>query len=414
MKNTITYNVALGLIITFFCSSLNAQGVNSPNTSVSDVYKANQRVNQYMELRKLGYEEKAIFEDLGNANFLAENYDNAVFWYDKLKEVSDNDMLSNGFQKRYRYALGKIATSEAVTPIKKEDWLASVKEDYELNTPKRELAKYRPLKAQLSQQEILEQQLLLADNGASNNGMTKGKNTFNAPITVTADGKTAFFSKPVYVKPPVGLFSKKELVYKIYKANKVHGKWQNIKELALCPKYFSALHPAVSYDGKRLFFTSDMPGTYGKYDIYVSNIRKDGTLDVAKNLGKKVNTKKNEMYPKLVGANTLFFASDGRKGLGGLDVYMAEVNSSDVGLAVNLGDTLNSREDDYSIRFLPEQGMAYVVSSRGKDEGDLHQVAFSYHQPSTDIPEEKTEYTLLEAINIDSKTDYSTTVFEDE
>ncbi|WP_273274057.1 cell envelope biogenesis protein OmpA [Maribacter polysiphoniae] len=414
MKNTITYNVALGLIITFFCSSLNAQSVNSPNTSVSDVYKANQRVSQYMELRKLGYEEKAIFEDLGNANFLAGNYDNAVFWYDKLKEVSDTDMLSNGFQKRYQYALGKTSTGQVATPMKKEDWLASIKEDYELDTPKRELAKYRPLDTRLSQQEVLEQELLLANNAASNNGMTNGKNTFTAPITVTADGKTAFFSKAVYVKPEVGLFSKKELVYKIYKANKVHGKWQNIKELALCPKYYSALHPAVSYDGKRLFFTSDMPGTYGKYDIYVSNIRKDGTLDVAKNLGQKVNTKKNEMYPKIVGANTLFFASDGRKGLGGLDVYMAEVNSSNVGLAINLGDTLNSREDDYSIRFLPEQGMAYVVSSRGKDEGDLHQVAFSYHQPSTNIPEEKTAYTLLEAINSDSKTDYSTSVFEDE
>ncbi|MDE3742834.1 cell envelope biogenesis protein OmpA [Maribacter polysaccharolyticus] len=406
MKNTITYSVAFALIISLFCCPLNAQQLSSPKEGISDSYVKNKRVKDYLELRKLGYEEKAIFQDLGNAHFLAENFETALFWYERLKAVSAADDLSEGFQKRYDYALVKTAGSGSVVSMDEEDWLASIKADYGVDKPKKSYnRKFKPLDSPFEFE-----QKLLGDYDKE----LKGENGYNAPVSLTADGNTAYFSKSVYVKPPIGLFSKKEMVHKIYKAEKKNGKWGNIREVSLCPKYYSALHPAVSYDGKRLFFTSDMPGSYGNYDIYVADIGEDGSLGVAKNLGGKVNTKKNEMYPKIIGGNTLFFASNGRKGLGGLDVYMTQVNDASVGLAVNLGDTLNSREDDYAIRFMPEKSMAYIVSSRGHNEGDLHQVAFSYDQPGPYIPEENTAYNVLQAINNDAKMDYSSSVFEDE
>jgi hypothetical protein len=91
-----------------------------------------------------------------------------------------------------------------------------------------------------------------------------------------------------------------------------------------------------------------------------------------------------------------------------------QVNEKRVGLAINLGDTLNSKEDDFSIRFMPQMGMAYVISNRDKDEADLQQVAFSYNPLKADISEEKTAYNVLEVLNKDSKVDYSSSAFEDE
>lgn len=415
MKNAIPYNVAFGLIITFFCYSLTAQYNKTSKINTTDTYDKHNRVSDYLELKKLGYEEREIFEDLGNANFLQKNYDTALFWYDKLKEISGQNALSTGFNKRYNYAFQMVSMPGLAASIEEEDWLETMKSDYGITAAKNpSLVKYRPLDAHLQPHAILEEQLLTGSHDVLETEILNDQKAYKVPITVTADGKTAFFSKPLHTKPPKGIFSKKELVYKIYQAEKKDGKWQGIKELALCPKYYSALHPAISFDGKRLFFASDMPGTYGKYDIYVSNIKSDGTIGQAKNLGEKVNSRKNDLYPKIVGTNTLFFASDGRKGLGGLDVYMVQVNEKRVGLAINLGDTLNSKEDDFSIRFMPQMGMAYVISNRGKNQADLQQVAFSYNHLKADISEEKTAYNVLEVLNTDSKIDYSSSAFEDE
>ena len=202
-----------------------------------------------------------------------------------------------------------------------------------------------------------------------------GENEYKAPIAFTRDGATAYFSKAVYVKPLKGIFSKKELVHKVYKADKIDGQWKNIQEVVLSPKHYSALHPTISKDGKRLFFASNMPGTFGEYDIYVSTIHTDGTFGVAKNLGKKVNTKKNDLYPNFVGSNTLVFASEGHNSQGGLDVFMTQVGQSNVSLAVNLGSKINSAEDDFSIYLMKENGVGYVMSNRGKENDSIQRVA---------------------------------------
>lgn len=133
-----------------------------------------------------------------------------------------------------------------------------------------------------------------------------------------------------------------------------------------------------------------------------------------KNLGKKVNTEENDLYPNIVGSNTLFFASEGRKGHGGLDVYRVQVDRKKVGLAVNLGSPINSMEDDFAIRFMSGKGTGYVMSNRGKEKGTIQKVVFSYSDKKKSILEERREYDLLEAFHNDSKINYSTTVFKDE
>ena len=193
----------------------------------------------------------------------------------------------------------------------------------------------------------------------------------------------------------------------------MNGRWDDIKEIVVCPKYSSAMHPAISHDGKRLFFASDMPGTLGKYDIYVATLQKNGAFGKAKNLGTKVNTKKNDLYPNIVGNSTLFFASEGRDGYGGLDVYMTRISHNRVDLAVNLGSPINSREDDLAVRFKTKEGMGYVMSNRGGNANGVRQVAFSY-QTKQDKAIEQKEYDVLEVLNGALNVDYSSTVFDDE
>lgn len=174
------------------------------------------------------------------------------------------------------------------------------------------------------------------------------------------------------------------------------------------------MHPAISQDGKRLFFASNMPGTFGKYDIYVSNIYNDGSIGIAKNLGEKVNSNKNDLYPNIVDSNTLFFASEGRKGYGGMDIYMAQVGQKKVQWSVNLGSPINSSEDDFTIFLSDEKGMGYVMSNRGKNKGPVQRVAFSYLAKRNNTSKATMEYNLLDALNTSSKVDYSNAFFEDE
>ncbi|MGB5822191.1 MAG: cell envelope biogenesis protein OmpA [Saonia sp.] len=417
MKNFTKYKVAFGCIIMIlFCSGLTAQQFGSTTSNNPKVRDANKRIDDYLKLLKLGYTEREIFEDLGNANFLIENYDTASFWYQKLIDLSDDHTVSAGYHERYQYALKQSRTSGASVASNEKDWFASIKADYRLKKNKPLVGKYGAIdfNANNDAQALNDLAAYELPEEANLESVKAEKYTYKPPVTVTADGNIAYFSKPVYLKPLQGIFSKKQLVHKIFRAEKISGQWKNIKEVAVCPKYSSAIHPTVSDDGKRLFFASDMPGTFGKYDIYVASLERDGTFGVAKNLGQKVNTDKNDLYPNIVGGTSLVFASDGHKGHGGLDIFMAQVAHKKVSRSINLGSPINSIEDDFSILLGTQKGTGYVMSNRGKGKDAVGQVAFSYAEMGKKPIVETEEYRLVEILNSDLKTDYSTTIYEDQ
>ncbi|WP_422079990.1 cell envelope biogenesis protein OmpA [Ulvibacterium sp.] len=412
MKNTTTHSLIFGCLVLFLCCSLSAQQSNRSNSNVLDLYSTYKQLDSYLEMKKMGYDDRAIFEDLGNANFLAENYENALFWYTKLKDISRNGELETSYQKRYHHALKKTTGIAAKDRSDNTDWVADVKADYQLedtSTSKYWDFEFGPNGELITSAEkpIDHSLTILLDNE------TDDPNGYKAPVALTANGTVAYFSKSVLIKPEYGIFSKKEKIQKIYRAEKINGQWKNVKEVALCPKRYSATHPAISEDGKRLFFASNMPGTFGKYDIYVSTIQKDGTFGVAKNLGEKVNSKKNDLYPNLAAGNTLFFASDGRNGYGGLDLHMAQVSRKKVDWSVNLGSDINSKEDDFSIVLPTRDRQGYVVSNRGKDKDNIQRIAFTYDRKKY-RSHLKSEHDILEALYSENNIDYSSTLFEDE
>lgn len=421
MKNFITLNSLFASIILLCTHTLSAQ------VTLAGDFRANpEEISNYQKLKALGYSEKEIFQDLGNANFLLEKYEKAAFWYKKLVELEDEAAVGSNYINRYRFALEQISGVNSQI-AENRNWLDQIREDYQL---KRDFEARKPLlttaevhrefdfQPNLRSQSLdylveYERNKVFETELKSGQKKMREYPDYEEPIAVTADGKTAYFSKAVYMKPLNGIFSKKELIYKIYRTDKVNGQWKNVREVNLGPKYASVKHPAVSKDGSRLFFASNMPGSFGDYDIYVADIDSKGHTGPSKNLGTKVNTKKNDLYPSLIDGETLVFASEGREGYGGLDLYMTQVGRKTVGWATNLGNPINSNRDDFSMYLMAERGIGYVLSNRGKNKNKLQQVAFSYASDQRSTKTDEKEANLLRALNNKLKIDYTTTVFED-
>ena len=381
---------------------------SSTNFQERKITEVSKRADNYEKLKSLGYADKEIFEDLGNANFLTKKYENALYWYGKLMEISEDGSLSKSYQKRFDHAVTKLG-KQVQNEIADENWTELVKDDYKMTQtviPTRITSNNRSKFLPWDNEEASEE---LASNLKSPSNTMGG---YSQPVALTNNGNTAYFSKTTYRKPVTGIFSKRKEVHKIYKADKVAGEWKRITELPICSGDYSAKHPAVSPDGSRLFFASNMPGTFGEYDIYVATIQKNGALGTAKNLGEKVNSAKNDLHPNPVANGTLVFASEGREGFGGLDVFMVEVGQRKVGLAVNMGNTINSSFDEYSVNLLQGNGSGYVVSNRMAKGKNAQNVAFNLNDKP--INEKDRDDRFLEAFNTERQTQYSSSVFEDE
>ncbi len=403
-----------------------AQQKRTANISQTQSLEADKRIEDYLKLSKLGYSEKEIFEDLGNVSFLIEDFRTAAFWYQKLIDLSGTEAVSQSYIERYKVAMHKAGIANYGDELAQADWHAQIKEDYQVEkkspykklTPSLAKNNRRPTFSAAewsSSMEALNKLAGLSDQQAEVLKLDRRlpEKGYIPPVTVSADRKTAFFSKATYVKPEYGIFSKKDLVHKIYKAENINGQWMNVTEIGVCPKYASAIHPTISPDGQRLFFASDMPGSFGKYDIYVADIKKDGSVGIAKNLGQKVNTKKNDMYPNLVGGELLFFASNGRDGQGGLDLFAVQVGTKKVGLAVNIGAPFNSRQDDYAFNVMAETGVAIVMSNRGDLDSKAQQLVFSVSDVQKSLPAHDRKNNFLELLPRDPNSVYTNIYYQD-
>ncbi len=169
------------------------------------------------------------------------------------------------------------------------------------------------------------------------------------------DGPTTFNAEQnLMVISHVDLYSKtgKDFVNrsKIFFLTLDDKKWSKLTPFQYNSDNYSLVHPSLSADGQKLFFASDMPGTEGGMDIYVSEKQGD-TWGTPRNLGDKVNTAGEEVFPYIRKDGMLFFSSDGHPGFGGLDVFSVSKNGEKYGDVKNMGTSLNSSADDFGIVF---------------------------------------------------------------
>ncbi len=161
----------------------------------------------------------------------------------------------------------------------------------------------------------------------------------------------------------------------IYTSKRSDATWSAPVKFDILNDTISAVgHPAVSPDGRYLYFTSDMPGGYGGKDIWRINLMdRAGSLE---NLGPQINTPGDEMFPYMRNDSTMYFSSDGHPGYGGLDLFVARQNATrDFWSVENMGLPMNSPGDDFGITF-GEGERGFFSSNRGDARGYDHILSF--------------------------------------
>lgn len=164
-----------------------------------------------------------------------------------------------------------------------------------------------------------------------------------------------------------------ELSCQIYRASASGDEWTNPEvEFDTMGDSITNAHPAISPDGLTMYFVSDMPGGHGENDIWkVTRDNQQGPWGEPKNLGEGINTPGNEVYPYVHPDGTLYFSSDSRIGLGGLDIYKATQDETGGWILENMKPPMNSPADDFGIAFEKEQERGFFSSARrgrGNDE----------------------------------------------
>ena len=184
----------------------------------------------------------------------------------------------------------------------------------------------------------------------------------------TNDGLTMYFTRNNYLNGKKGRDSEKGVLLKLYKATKNGEEWGAVSELPFNSNEYSCAHPALSPDEKTLYFSSNMPGSKGMSDIYKVTILSDGNFGSPINLGDKINTQARETFPFISKNNELYFASDGHPGLGGLDVFVAQLNENDThGKIKNVGEPVNSNFDDFGFIIDTNSNNGFFSSNREND-----------------------------------------------
>jgi len=192
--------------------------------------------------------------------------------------------------------------------------------------------------------------------------------------TFTKDGKTMYFTRNNFIDGKKGRDKNKTIKLKLYKATKsANNKWEQVVELPFNNKDYSIAHPALSNDEKRLYFSSDMPGGMGMSDIYYVNITGDNQYGEPVNLGTEVNTEARESFPFISDKNNLYFSSDGRGGLGGYDIFTAQLDANGMASKVkNIGEPSNSPKDDFGFIVNEEKRLGFLSSNRDGEEGSIN------------------------------------------
>ena len=190
------------------------------------------------------------------------------------------------------------------------------------------------------------------------------------------DGKTMYFTRCV-------TDNQYPRYAAIYSSNRSDASWSGVKKVEISKDTLSSFaHPAVSPDGEWLYFSSDMAGGYGGFDLWRYYIGESTAMqEVVENLGSAINTEGDEQFPAFGPQGELFFSSDGYPGMGGLDIYSATQVNDSVWNINNLMSPMNSNGDDFGITFAPGLYRGYFSSNRGDARGWDH--IYSFLLPET-------------------------------
>jgi tetratricopeptide (TPR) repeat protein/outer membrane protein OmpA-like peptidoglycan-associated protein len=190
------------------------------------------------------------------------------------------------------------------------------------------------------------------------NGFKSDKMNLGA-VSFTADGKMAYYTRNQ--KKSTNIYQ-----LEIWEAILKDGKWVNAHKMFFNNPKFSYFHPAITPDGKRLYYVTDDNNGEGGTDIYYVERNEDGSWKNTVNLGQDINTAGNELFPTFYEGN-LFLSSNGHPGLGGLDIYRLIKGTNGEPVLKNMGYPINSSKDDFAFSIQGTKGF-FSTNRNGSDD----------------------------------------------
>lgn len=187
------------------------------------------------------------------------------------------------------------------------------------------------------------------------------------PVTFTRDHKIAYVTRNNNENGVLRGGKNGRASMKIYEMRYGFPDWTTPVDLPFNSDDYSCMHPSLSPDEKWLFFASDMPGGFGGFDLYAVERLGKGQWGKPINLGPAINTDKQELFPFMSFFGSLFFSSNGRSNtLGGMDIYFVNnpLNPAEEVEVVNLGDSFNTPDNDFSFITDPEGRSGFFASER--------------------------------------------------
>lgn len=418
--NTIVRNIFIFAMVVLTSGSVLSQK--------KDIAKANKEFDKfaYIDAREIylkvvedGYESAEIFKKLGDTYYFNSDYTNAAKWYDKLVNQFPDQTEAEYYYRAAQSlkSLGKYTESDALmndyiskggkglviktyeddpnylksTVFKSRDFtldkvgINSSTSDFGASFYGKDNIVYASTSRtdgtkvyEWTNQPFLDLFIAERDStGQLSNSMPLGGD-INTPYhesstAFTKDGMTVYFTRNNFLDGKKGKDKNKTIRLKLYKATKTgEYNWTNIVEIPFNSKEYSVAHPALSPDEKRLYFSSDMPGTTGMSDLWYVDILGNDKYGVPINLGPEINTEARESFPFISENNNLYFSSDGRSGLGGYDIFVTPLDmDGKPGKITNLGSPANSAQDDFGFIINENDRIGYVTSNRGGDRGSI-------------------------------------------
>ncbi|PKB16190.1 OmpA family protein [Flavobacterium sp. 5] len=379
-------------------------------------------IDNYEKVAEKGYQDEKMFQKLGNAYYFKAELPQALKWYDQLFNVYPNQeaeyfyRYSQALKSSGDYTKADQMLEQFVQKIQNDKRGELFKENRNyLDEIKANSGRFQVVDAEVNSEfsdygsSFLGTKLVFAsarDTGGVSKKIFKWTNKsftnlywaeiipdggmgkpqrferkinskFNESTPVfTQDGKTMYFTRNNFLEGKRGRDTDKNTLLKLYKVIlNSDGQWSDVVELPFNSNNYSVAHPALSIDEKTLYFASDMPGTYGQSDLFKVMINADGTYGAPENLGPEVNTEGRETFPFISSDNELYFASDGRPGLGGLDVFVAKIEADNSYYGIqNVGEPINSKQDDFAFIINSKNRNGFFSSNRegGKGFDDIY------------------------------------------
>ncbi|MBV1888156.1 MAG: OmpA family protein [Urechidicola sp.] len=418
----------LFLLVAFSTSFVNAQ--NNKTKKADDLYARlayTEAAEAYHKLLEKGDGDRYVFEQLGNCYYYINDTKNSETYYKRVVKGKEpkaetvynyaQSLKANGKYGDYNTWMKKFAEmqpndSRAIAFMENPDYIPAMlgqKEKFKLTNLEDLNTKYSEFGGIIVGSDFYftsarntkrkkygwdEQPFLDIYRASVTGGTVKDASLVGGDISskyhegnvaITADGKRMYFDSNDYLK---GKYAKSEEginQINLYYAELVDGQWKGVQSASFNSSEYSTGHPALSPDGKTLYFVSDMPGGIGMSDIYKAAINEDGSLGAPELLGAEINTEGKEVFPYMDSNGSLFFSSDGHLGLGGLDVFYAEANGNGLEKVRSMGAGINSSNDDFAVKYDAAKEEGYISSNRDGGAGSDDIYSFKQLAPLCDV-----------------------------